>query len=135
MGATTEAVQFVEAAGLGDRAVYLANLVIEEMGTNIIKYGYDDAAVHEILLRLEIQPGILQVVLEDDGHPFNPLDVPDPDVSQQAEDRDPGGLGIHLVRRLVDQMLYDRCNQRNRLTIRIRCGCSSCEPPSSTAQP
>jgi serine/threonine-protein kinase RsbW len=118
--ATQEAVQFLEDRGVAGRAVYLANLAIEEMATNIIKYGYDDKAVHEILLRLQIHPGALVLVLEDDGHPFNPLEAPEPDVGLPAEQRAPGGLGIHLVRKLVEQMDYERRGGRNRLTVKIR---------------
>ena len=117
---TEDAVRFIEGRKVGDRAVYLANLAIEEMATNILKYGYDDTAVHEILLRLEIHPGALRLVLEDDGHEFNPVTAPEPDVSGPVEQRAPGGLGIHLVRKLVGQMDYERCGGRNRLTVRIR---------------
>jgi serine/threonine-protein kinase RsbW len=117
---TEEAVRFIEERGVGDRAVYVANLAIEEMATNILKYGYDDTAVHEILLRLEIHPAELRLALEDDGHEFNPLKAPEPDVNQPAEQRVPGGLGIHLIRKLAEQMNYERRGGRNRLTVRIR---------------
>ena len=117
---TEEAVRFVEERGVGERAVYVAHLAIEEMATNILKYGYDDTAVHEILLRLEIHPGELRLVLEDDGHEFNPLKAPEPNVNRPLEERDPGGLGIHLIRKLAEQMNYERCGGRNRLTLRIR---------------
>jgi serine/threonine-protein kinase RsbW len=117
---TEEAVRFIEARGAGDRAVYIVNLTIEEMGTNILKYGYDDTAIHEILLRLQLVPEALLLVLEDDGHEFNPVQAPEPDLNRPAEDRAPGGLGIHLIRKLVEQMDYMRCGGRNRLTVRIR---------------
>jgi len=117
---TEEAVRFLQERGAGAQAVYTANLAIEELATNILKYGYDDAAAHELLLRLELHPGALLLVLEDDGHEFNPLGVPEPDVSQPAEQRTPGGLGIHLVRKLADQMTYERHGLRNRLTVKIR---------------
>jgi anti-sigma regulatory factor (Ser/Thr protein kinase) len=117
---TEEAVRFIEERGVGDRAVYIANLTIEEMVTNILKYGYDDTVVHEILLRLEIHPEALLLVLEDDGHEFNPVKAPEPDLNRPAEDRVPGGLGIHLIRKSVEQMDYERCGERNRLTVRIR---------------
>jgi len=117
---TEEAVRFIEERGVDGRVVYVANLAIEEMGTNILKYGYDDTAVHEILLRLEIHPEALLLVLEDDGHEFNPVKAPEPDVNQLAEQRVPGGLGIHLIRKLAEQMSYERCDGRNRLSVRIR---------------
>ena len=114
-----EAVQFLEEQGVDGQAVYITNLAIEEMGTNLLKYGYDDAARHQILLRLELQPGTLVLVLEDDGHEFNPLNAPEPDVHLTAEERDPGGLGIHLVRRLAQDIRYERHEGRNRLTVKI----------------
>jgi anti-sigma regulatory factor (Ser/Thr protein kinase) len=117
---TEEAVRFLEERGVNNRAVYLANLAIEEMTTNILKYGYDDTAVHQILLRLEIHPGTLLLLLEDDGHEFNPLAAPEPDVHLPAEQRDPGGLGIHLVRQLAEHMNYERHDGHNRLTVKIR---------------
>ena len=117
---TEDALRFMEDRGVGARAVYLAHLAIEELATNILKYGYDDTSVHEILLRLEVHPGALLLLLEDDGHEFNPLNAPRPNVSLPAPDRLPGGLGIHLVLGLVDEMNYKRAAGRNRLTIRIR---------------
>ncbi len=116
---TEEAVQFIEERGVNRRAVYLAQLAIEEMASNILKYGYDDSSIHEILLRLEIHPGTLLLILEDDGHEFNPLAAPEPDVNLPAEERVPGGLGIHLIRKMAGQMHYARCGGRNRLTINI----------------
>src|SRR5512137_936052 len=82
---TEEAVQFLEESDIGGQAVYKAHLTIEEMGTNLLKYGYHDTAAHEILLRLEIRPGLLLLLLEDDGHEFNPLAAPEPDVTLPAE--------------------------------------------------
>ena len=117
---TEDAMRFIEAKEAGAQAVYLVNLVIEEMGTNLIKYGYDDTAVHEIMLRLEIRPGTLLVVIEDDGHEFNPLNAKEPDVNLPAEERALGGLGIHLVRKMAEQVSYERRDERNRLTVEIR---------------
>ncbi len=117
---TNDALRFLQESGVAGRAVHVVHLAIEEMGTNILKYGYDDAAVHEILLRVEIQHGSVRLVLEDDGHEFNPVMVPQPDVRQPVEERLPGGLGIHLVREMVDQMDYERRGGRNRLSLRIR---------------
>ena len=117
---TEQAVSFIEERGGTPGAVYLVNLSIEELGTNILKYAYDDTAVHEILLRLELHPETLLLLLEDDGHEFNPLAAPDPDINLPAEQRTPGGLGIHLIRKLAAQMTYERCGGRNRLTLKLQ---------------
>jgi serine/threonine-protein kinase RsbW len=117
---TEEAVRFIEANGIRGEAVYAANLAIEEMDTNILKFGYDDTTTREIFLRVEILPKRLLLVLEDDGHEFNPLNAPAPDVNLPADQRQPGGLGIYLVRKFAEEMRYERCDGRNRLTIAIR---------------
>lgn len=118
--AIAEAVRFIEESGVTGGAVHIANLAIEEMATNILKYGYDDTLVHEILLRVEILPEKLHLTLEDDGHEFNPLKVPEKVVDLPAEMRVPGGLGIHLVRKFVEEMRYERRDGRNRLTIVVQ---------------
>ena len=58
-------------------------------------------------------------MLEDDGHEFNPLAAPEPDVHLPAEQRVPGGLGIHLIRSLAERLHYERRDGRNRLTVKI----------------
>ena len=131
----TEVGSYLESAGIGGRAAYVANLALEELGTNILKYGYDDTAVHEILLRMEVQPGMVRLMLEDDGHPFNPLDLLEPDIHLPAEERVPGGLGIHLVRRMVDRMEYQRCDGLNRVTVEIHTSTGSPGAPAAPGQP
>ena len=118
---TEEAMRFIEANGIDGQAAYVANLAIEEMVTNTLKFGYDDTAAHEIFLRVEVLPKRLLLIIEDDGHEFNPLTAPDPDVHLPAEQRTPGGLGIHLVRKFAEEMRYERRDGRNRLIIAIRC--------------
>jgi len=99
-------------------ADYLANLAIEELVTNSIKYAYDDANEHIIEIELKLSAGELVLIVTDDGHPFNPLEVPEPDTTLPVEDRTIGGLGIHLLRRMSDRMEYARVESRNQLTLR-----------------
>ena len=97
---------------------YLANLAIEELVTNCIKYGYDDSAEHIIEIELKLSEAQLEIIVTDDGHPFNPLHLPEPDTSLPLEERPIGGLGIHLLRKMSDAMDYTRTEGRNRLTLR-----------------
>ena len=99
-------------------ADYLANLAIEELVTNCIKYGYDDSAQHVIEIELELSAGEMILTVTDDGHPFNPLELPAPNTSAPVEDLPIGGLGIHLLRRMSDHMDYARTDGKNRLTLR-----------------
>lgn len=114
--------RFLEARAVGTHAVYVANLALEELATNTLKYGYADHAVHELLVRVAVDSDRLRLVLEDDGRPFNPLEVPEPDVSASLENRLPGGLGIHLVRKLADRVNYERRDGRNCVTVDIHLG-------------
>jgi len=111
--------EFLTAAAVPETAGYAANLAIEEMVTNIIKYGYDDQAVHTIHVRLACEGGVLHVGIEDDGRAFNPLHAPAPDTTKPLGDRTIGGLGIFLVRQLAQSMDYRREHGLNRLDIRI----------------
>ncbi|MEW5774868.1 MAG: ATP-binding protein [Thermodesulfobacteriota bacterium] len=117
--AVREANLFLEAAGLSAEAVYRANLGLEEILTNIIKYGFGDAAEHRIGLRLETRPGLLRLVVEDDGRAFDPRQAPPPRLDRPLSERRPGGLGIHLVLAMMDRVDYRRAGDRNILEITI----------------
>lgn len=97
---------------------YFANLVIEELATNCIKYAYGDEKEHRIEVKLSVSPNSLVMTVSDDGHPFNPLEAPAPDMALGPEDRPVGGLGLHLLRKMSDSMDYIREDGKNRLTLR-----------------
>ena len=111
--------EFLSTLELSPQAVYSSNLAIEEMATNIIKYGYDDQNEHLIELHVMIQSDEIVITLVDDGHEFNPLNAPVPDVTMDVTQRSPGGLGIHLIRTLTRQLCYERINGRNILKVHI----------------
>jgi len=113
------AVNFLREHGLPQPAIYAANLAIEELGTNLLKYGYDDPGPHEIRLRLEVHPAHVLMTLEDDGHEFNPTRAPAPDLTLGLEDRQPGGLGLALVRQFADRFDYQRRAGRNCVSLRF----------------
>ena len=91
-------------------------LVLEELVTNIVDYGYpgEDTRV-DVGIRIEIANGAVVVHICDDGIAFNPLDVPCPDTSLPLIEREAGGLGIHLCRQLMDEAHYERRNLHNHL--------------------
>ena len=111
---------FMEEHRLSPGCQYAALLALEEMITNIIKYGYDDQGGHDIVVALRADGRNLHIRLEDDGHEFDPMAAPDPEKGKPLHEMKIGGLGIHLVRNMVDDITYSRENGRNLLNIRIR---------------
>lgn len=98
------------------RAAYHLNLVLDELMTNIVSYGYDEGAgEREIRIRLQSDIEAVHVEVEDDGRAFNPLEVPAPDLDASLETRPIGGLGVHFLRTLMDDLCYRRENGRNKL--------------------
>jgi anti-sigma regulatory factor (Ser/Thr protein kinase) len=93
------------------------NLALEEWVVNIISYAYADAAAHAIELRLWSEPGRLRIEIEDDGRPFDPTVHAAPDTDAPLEFRKIGGLGIHFIRKTVDEMRYHRRDNHNLLTL------------------
>jgi phosphoserine phosphatase RsbU/P len=110
--------EFGQRHGLTSKVMHDLNLAMEEILTNIISYGYTDERDHEITVRLSAQLGEVSVEIEDDGQPFNPLEAPEPDITKPLEERKIGGLGIHLVRKLMDGVEYKRQGERNLLAIK-----------------
>ena len=111
--------RFCEAEGLcGDVAFHL-NLVLEEVVSNVVNYGYEDAgAPHEITVRLVREPSGVTVEVIDDGRAFDPLSVPEPDLAAAIEDRPVGGLGVHFLRTMMRDLHYRREHGRNHLSFR-----------------
>jgi sigma-B regulation protein RsbU (phosphoserine phosphatase) len=104
--------------GLSDEAVHACTLALEEVVTNIIKYGYDDEKEHSIEVTVSADvDGEIRLTIRDDGKPFNPLDAVEPDTRSPLPDRPVGGLGIHIVRKVMDDVRYERRDGRNILTL------------------
>jgi anti-sigma regulatory factor (Ser/Thr protein kinase) len=118
--AAEKAEAWLEAYDPSPKALYLVPLAIEEIVTNCIHYGYDDAGDHTIEITLSVSDGTLTMTVVDDGHEFDPLARETPDLQAPAEDRPVGGLGIHLLRNLADGMVYERRDGTNRLTLTKR---------------
>jgi len=102
--------------------VMTMHLVLDELVANIINHGYDDTAEHQIHVTLGADGSELTIRVEDDGRPFDPLQVPPPDLDLPLEERPVGGLGIHLVRSVMDAVEYQRHGDRNILTMRKTIG-------------
>jgi phosphoserine phosphatase RsbU/P len=90
---------------------------LEELVHNIIAYGYDDEEEHIIIIRMGVRDGEMFIEINDDGRAFNPLQAPAADTDKTLEEREEGGLGIHIARGMMDRMEYRREAGRNVLTL------------------
>jgi len=110
---------FLEANGISGKTLYVALLALEETLSNVIRHGYADQARHEIAVSVRVRGDEVELAVTDDGQEFDPLSAPEVDLGVPLEERQAGGLGIHLVRNLTSDVAYRRHDGRNQLRIRI----------------
>ncbi len=111
-------IQYCKEQVISDEISQDMGLVLEEILTNIIKYSYDDTLNHEIVVEIEKDAESLQLRVEDDGRPFDSTGFYNPDIEKDFEDRNIGGMGIHLIRSLMDEMRYEFTQGRNILIVK-----------------
>jgi anti-sigma regulatory factor (Ser/Thr protein kinase) len=116
--------EFSAAHGLTRNDTWPFHVALDEILSNVIKYGFSGQKSPgrvEIELRLEAET--FEMVILDDAPPFNPLEAARPDTSLGVDERPLGGLGIEIIRRLMDVTEYRREDDgRNRLALRRRLG-------------
>ena len=93
------------------------NLALEEAVTNVILYAYPKDSVGYVDVCAQSNGAILSLTLSDSGQEFDPTQAPEADITLDAMDRPIGGLGIHLVRTIMDTVAYRRENGKNILTM------------------
>lgn len=93
-------------------------VALDEVLTNIISYAYNDNSEHEIRICFQASDDVLEAVIEDNGAPFDPLTSPAPELRVLLHERRVGGVGLHFVRNLMSEVIYDRVGNRNRLVLR-----------------
>ncbi len=93
------------------------NLALEEVLSNIIFYAYNDKLTHTIAVEFKLTGNMLSIQIKDDGTAFNPLEMKSPDIQAPLSEREPGGLGIFLVKQFTDNLFYQRINEQNILTL------------------
>ncbi len=119
VAATAALEEFLERNAVGAEAAYACTLALEEIVTNVFKYGHDDGGPHEVRFQAEVTADHAVLRFSDDGRAFDPLAAPPPDLARPPAERPIGGLGIHLVKTLADGMEYARTGGRNLLIARF----------------
>lgn len=104
---------FARIHGIPAEIVYRINFIFDELLTNIISYAYKDQNVHNIDIIVDLHENKVSVTIADDGIAFNPLTAKSPDTTLPLAEREVGGLGIHLVRKLTNKFDYRRRQDKN----------------------
>ena len=122
VNAVPELAQFVEEmcelSGFDPSTTMMLNLAMEEAVVNVMHYAYPIGTQGEILIEATLNDARLKFTIIDSGKAFDPTAKEDTDISLSAEERPIGGLGIHLVRQIMDSINYERLNDKNVLTLR-----------------
>ena len=120
--ATTELGMFVEEVcenvGFDMSTTLKLNLAIEEAVVNVMNYAYPAGTKGDVDIDAEANDELLKFVISDSGTPFDPTTQGEVDTTLSVEERGIGGLGIHLIRQIMDTINYERVDGKNVLTLR-----------------
>ena len=106
-----------ETAGLDMATTMKLNLAVEEAVVNVMNYAYPQGTVGDIYIEVQVDNNQLEFIISDSGTPFDPTTKAEVDTTLSAEERTIGGLGIHLVRNIMDSINYERVNGKNILAL------------------
>ena len=120
-----EVEQTAKENNIHQECIYKINLVLDEILMNIISYGYTDNSEHFIDINILFDSEI-SITVTDEGKQFNPLEASIPDVNKTLEERTIGGLGLQIVRAMMDSITYKYENNKNILLL-IKSTSKECE--------
>jgi len=103
--------------GFGSKEVYNIQLATDEAASNIIEHAYEGVNNGVLELSCGMQGSTIMIVLVDHGEPFDPSEIPMPDLKADLSERKIGGLGIFLMRKLMDEVRYDSQPGKNSNTL------------------
>jgi serine/threonine-protein kinase RsbW len=112
--------EFRESEAIAGPSAQAVQVALDEVLSNIVRSGFGADRIGRIDVRFEMVDGVLDILVVDDGVAFDPLARADPDTHASLEARPVGGLGIYLVRHLMDSAEYERRDEENRLRLRKR---------------
>lgn len=120
--------EFCERNNLPSKVIFNLTLVLDELVSNIINYGYADFDEHPIKVELSLDRDMLTMRIEDDAQPFNILEAPEPELDKPLEERarPVGGMGVHLVKNMVNCVEYKRQNGKNIVMLEKRINNEDC---------
>ncbi|MFC1814485.1 ATP-binding protein [Thermodesulfobacteriota bacterium] len=110
--------EFGKLLELSPKDMFKINIAADEHFTNIISHGYRDNAEHWIEITLSFEDEKFMICIEDDGVPFNPCEAEEPELECCLEERQVGGLGVLLTKQFMDEIVYQRCGNKNVLIMK-----------------
>ena len=108
---------FAAEHNISDMVSMQVNVVFDELLANIINYGFVDEKEHVIDIEIRYNGDKLIIIFSDDGIPFNPFEKTDPNTELSIDERDIGGLGVHIVKKLMDDYSYKRTIGKNVISV------------------
>jgi len=115
-GALASVTETLGRLGVPEKTVLELELAVDEAVTNIMLHGYSSSE-GRIWISCGVEGGRVRVRIEDEAPPFDPTEAAEPDLEGDADERPIGGLGIHLIRRMTDELRYERAGGRNILVL------------------
>ena len=109
--------EWIDSLNLPEAINMSINLALEEIVSNVMLYAYPDTQSGRVLVEAEKFADRIVFTISDSGVAFDPTEQPEPDLSLSVEERPIGGLGIHLVRQIMDEIQYERRQNKNQLTL------------------
>lgn len=111
-------IEVCQECGFAPEVIKQVQLATEEAVVNVMKYAYPEGTHGDVTVKAQLDDSQLSIIIIDNGKPFDPTIRPDADTSLPAKQRAIGGLGIHLVRQIMDSVEYERLETLNVLTLR-----------------
>jgi serine/threonine-protein kinase RsbW len=105
------------AAKLNEDAVFHCQMAVDEACTNVIEHAYGEDKAESFEVTCFVEPGRCTIQIIDHGKPFDPLLVPEPKISSNLDEIMPGGIGLHLMRQLMDEVQFEFLSNGNRLVM------------------
>ena len=110
--------RFGNSHALPKKLIFQINLALDELFTNIVSYGYADNNSHWIDFELRLDKGVVTICIKDNGIPFDPVAAPTSSSAPPLENCQIGGLGLHIVKKMMDDISYERKGDQNIITIK-----------------
>jgi serine/threonine-protein kinase RsbW len=112
--------RFCTERAVGRKTLIQLHVTLDEIVSNIIKYAWPEGGVHEVSVYMSAEANAIRIEIIDDGQAFDPRKAPAPRSHAPQRQARPGGVGIHLVRQLVDAIAYHRSDNRNHVVVTKR---------------